>query len=219
MVTAAEWSIEPGRGVYDAHRAAALSGVPISTLHYWARTGLYAPSISPGPRSRLWSWSDLLALRAIDWFRKGDEHRARSRVAKLREALYQIEQRGYSRDKLSQLLAVSAGDGQLFLQLSDETIRADGSRQLAINGTLYLVKPYKNGPDLLQPRPLLRIIPGKLHGEPHIIDTRIPSLTIGSLAQQGFDLSQIQAMYPDAPADAIQEAIGFERSLALPLAV
>ena len=58
--------MEPGRGVYDTRRAAALSGVPISTLHYWARTRLYTPSISPGPRTHLWSWADLLVLRAID---------------------------------------------------------------------------------------------------------------------------------------------------------
>lgn len=62
--------LEPGRGVYDAARAAALAGVPKTTLHYWARTGLYPPSISPGPRVRLWSWADLLALRAIDWLRR-----------------------------------------------------------------------------------------------------------------------------------------------------
>ncbi len=82
--------IAPGRGVYDTHRAAALSGVPASTLHYWARTGLYTPSVSPGPHTRLWSWADLLALRAIDWFRKGDELRAKSSVARIRQALEQL---------------------------------------------------------------------------------------------------------------------------------
>jgi hypothetical protein len=42
-----------GRGVYDADRAAALAGVPKSTLHYWARKGYYLPSIAPEPRTRL----------------------------------------------------------------------------------------------------------------------------------------------------------------------
>lgn len=214
-----DWLMEPGRGVYDTHRAAALSGVPASTLHYWARTGLYTPSISPGPRTRLWSWSDLLALRALDWFRKGDEQRAKARVVELREALDQIERSGYSRDNLSRILAVSAEDGHLFLQLPDQVIRANSSRQVTMGDVLYLVQPYKNGPDLLQPRPLLRIIPGKLHGEPHIIGTRIPSLTIGALAQEGFSPEQIHAMYPDATEAALCEAIDFERSLAVPIAV
>ena len=208
------WTIEPGRGVYDTQRAAALSGVPASTLHYWARTGLYTPSISPRPRTRLWSWSDLLALRALDWFRKGDEDRARARVADLRIALDEIERSGYSREELSRLLAVSAGDGRLYLQLPDRTIRADRAGQVAIDGSLYLVQPYKDGPDLLQPRPLLRIIPGKLHGEPHIVGTRIPSLTIAALDRDGFSPEQIQAMYPDATLEALREAIAFERALA-----
>jgi len=33
-------------GVYTAERAAALSGVPKSTIHYWAREGVLAPSVS-----------------------------------------------------------------------------------------------------------------------------------------------------------------------------
>jgi len=213
MIADKKQFMEPGRGVYDTHRAAALSGVPASTLHYWVRTGLYIPSISPGPRTRLWSWSDLLALRAIDWFRKGAETRAKARVAEIRKALEQIELSGYSREDLSQLLAISAVDGNLFLQLPEQTIRANDSRQVAISEMLYLVRPYKNGPDLLQPRPLLRIIPGKLHGEPHIVGTRIPSLTLGALDRDGYTTQQIQMMYPDATEEALREAIEFERSL------
>ena len=32
--------------------------------------GFFRPSISPDPDDYLWSWSDLLALRAIDWLRR-----------------------------------------------------------------------------------------------------------------------------------------------------
>ncbi len=210
--------LEPGRGVYDTHRAAALSGVPVTTLHYWVRTGLYTPSISPAPRTRLWSWADLLALRAIDWFRKSDDARAKARVVEIRHALAELERAGYSREDLSHILAVSADDGRLYLQLPGKTVRAQRGQQVAMGQVLYLVAPYRNGPDLLQPRPLLRIIPGKLHGEPHIVGTRIPSLTIGALGQAGYTLEQIQGMYPDAPAAALSEAIDFERSLVAPLA-
>ena len=205
--------MEPGRGVYDTHRAAALSGVPASTIHYWARTGLYTPSISPGPRTRLWSWKDLLALRAIDWFRKGDESRVKSHVADIRRALEQLEHAGYSREDLSQILAVSDADGKLYLQLPGMNVRARPGGLGALSNVLNLAAPYKSAPDLLQPRPLLRIIPGKLHGEPHIVGTRIPSLTISALDQAGYDLEQIRAMYPDASPEALSAAIDFERSL------
>ena len=212
------WVLEPGRGVYDTQRSAALSGVPISTLHYWARKGLYTPSISPGPHTRLWSWADLLALRAIDWFRKGGESRAKASIAAIRQALAQLKELGHAPEDLSRIFALSASDGALYLQLPGQTIRARPGRQAAMGAVLNLVEPYKNGPDLLRPRPLLRIIPGKLHGEPHIVGTRIPSLTIGALDRAGYRLQDIHAMYPDATEDALTEAIDFERSLLSPLA-
>jgi hypothetical protein len=56
------------RGAYTADRAAALSGVPRSTVHHWARSGLLVPSISP-TRVKLWSYVDLMGLRAIYWLR------------------------------------------------------------------------------------------------------------------------------------------------------
>jgi len=55
-------------GAYAADRAAALSGVPKSTVHYWARNGHLIPSVAQKPR--LWSFTDLLALRTIYWLRQ-----------------------------------------------------------------------------------------------------------------------------------------------------
>ena len=51
-----------------ADRAAALSGVPISTVHYWARKNILIPSVSP-ERRKLWSYPDLMGLRIIYWLR------------------------------------------------------------------------------------------------------------------------------------------------------
>ncbi|MEJ7717438.1 MAG: MerR family transcriptional regulator [Thermoleophilaceae bacterium] len=57
------------RGAYTANRAAALSGVPRSTVHYWARQEILSPSVSP-VRVRLWSYADLMGLRTIYWLRQ-----------------------------------------------------------------------------------------------------------------------------------------------------
>ena len=56
------------RGAYTADRAAALSGVPKSTVHYWARREILVPNIS-SVRIKLWSYSDLMSLRTIAWLR------------------------------------------------------------------------------------------------------------------------------------------------------
>src|SRR5690349_22928317 len=57
------------RGAYTADRAAALAGVPLSTVHYWARNEILVPSVSP-TRVKLWSYTDLMGLRTIYWLRQ-----------------------------------------------------------------------------------------------------------------------------------------------------
>lgn len=207
--------IEPGRGVYDAQRAASLAGVPESTLQYWARKGIYRPSISPDPHVRQWSWSDLLTLRVIDWLRrdKGAEEPARVSIRSIRQALDALDQRGLDRSQLHELIVVSQR-GDLYLDLANEgTVKATPGQQGAWGGLLHVVHPYQKGPDLLMPRPRLRIIPGKLHGEPHLLNTRIPSVSVYALTNAGYSLTQIHVMFPEASPEALAEAIELERSI------
>lgn len=207
--------IDPDRGVYRARRAAALAGIPLRTLHHWAHTGFFRPSVSPDPRDYLWSWGDLLALRAIDWLRrkKDDPELPRASIHDIRAALSELDKEGLPRHKLREL-AVSS-DGRLFFHESDgPTIRADATRQAALPGVLNLVSAYNDrGPDLLQPRSLLRILPGKLHGEPHVLDTRISTAVLYELHREGYSREQIRRMYPDVSADALDQAIELEQSL------
>src|SRR5438046_1780111 len=56
-------------GAYTADRAAALSGVPKSTIHWWARNDVLVPSVS-ATKVMLWSYADLMGLRVIYWLRQ-----------------------------------------------------------------------------------------------------------------------------------------------------
>jgi uncharacterized protein (DUF433 family) len=210
-----EPSIDPDRGVYHARRAAALAGIPLRTLYHWSHTGFFAPSVSPDPRDYLWSWGDLLALRAIDWLRrkKDDPELPRASIHDIRAALAELEKDGLPRHKLREL-AVSS-DGMLFFHVPDgRTVRADSGRQAALPGVLHLVSAYDGrGPDLLAPRPLLRILPGKLHGEPHVMHTRISTAVLYELHCEGYSDEQIRRMYPDVSGDALLQAIELEQSL------
>lgn len=199
------------RGVYDARRAAALSGVPQRTLTWWAQKGYYRPSIEAEPRPRLWSWFDLVALRMIDWLRQPREGVKRVPFRRIREAIEEMDRRGLSRTQLHDLVVRSEG-GELYLNVDQKLIRADRSGQLAIT-ELAVVHPYKAGPDLLQPRPLLRIVPGKLHGEPHLVNTRISTATVYALHAEGFPLAQIRELYPEADPEALKQALDLEHSL------
>ena len=208
-------TIELGRGVYDACRAAALAGVPLRTLNDWTKQALHRPSLSPHPRVRRCSWSDLLALRAVDWLRR-TKHLSDFRTEPFRnihQALQDLEKEGPSRE-VARALAVSPRGEVLMLPERDLAVRTTPDRRTASPDVLPLIAPYgASGPDLLEPRPLLRIIPGKLHGEPHVIDTRIASAALYALHQSGYTEPRILEMYPDVSSEALRQAIDLEQSL------
>lgn len=204
---------QPKRGVYDTRRASALSGVPSRTLQFWASRGIYVPSTDPGPRTRLWSWGDLLAVRAIHWFRHTgecagveDEERLPLRsvpMSRIREMLNHPEATGYSREQLHQLVAVSSAGELFFVFGDDQVIRADRSGQAALPRMMTLVRPYCGAPDLLEPRPSLRIIAGQLDGEPHVKGTRISTAVLYRLHRMGYSDAAIREMYPDVSERAL----------------
>jgi DNA-binding transcriptional MerR regulator len=117
-----EMRVEPFRGVYDANRAAVLAGVPKTTLHRWARTQLLVPSVSPNPRTRLWSWGDLLALRAVDWLRREKPDAIPAvPLTRVRRALSVLEQHGIPAHALSDAAGVTQS-GQLYVAVGDGVI-------------------------------------------------------------------------------------------------
>lgn len=194
-------------GVYDGHRAAALSGVPYRTLQHWAREGVVVPSISP-ERVRLWSWLDLLKLRAVTCLRKDWG----VSMPKVRGALAFIDAEDLEHLPLDQVLLVSEG-GAIFVAVDGNTFRADTGRQIAARNVLDLVSPFGSGPDLRRPSADLRIIPGKVSGEPHVEATRITSLNLYALHCSGYGTSDILRMYPDLTTAAIDQAVRLEVGL------
>lgn len=149
----------------------------------------------------------------MDWLRRKKPVLPKVPMHKIRAALAELEKDGLPRHKLREL-AVSS-DGRLFFHNPDgQTTRADASRQAAMPGVLNLVSAYNDrGPDLLEPRPLLRILPGKLHGEPHVLHTRISTVVLYELHREGYGDGQIRHMYPDVSEDALRQAIDLEQSL------
>ena len=84
-------------GCYEARRAAALTGVPVSTVYYWAKTGVVVPSISP-VREKLWSYADLLCLRIVSWLRRPKDLREgmvpATAMRQVRETLVFLDRHG-----------------------------------------------------------------------------------------------------------------------------
>lgn len=219
-------SLATEAGCYEAWRAAALSGVPESTIYYWARTGLIVPSISP-TKEMLWSYGDLMALRIVSWLRhKKDTDEGIIRASPMREVRRSLS----SLDKLDlNIWEQGAGkaspllvdrNGRIFIRTDGGLLNSSGQAVLSFPEQFFnLLAPFeiegRFGPDLLRPRPHLRIVPLKVAGEPHIENSRITTRSLSALNQRGFSGEAIARMY-DISRLSVADALDLERQLSAP---
>lgn len=214
-------TVDP-RGAYTADRAAALSGVPKSTVHYWARREILVPSISD-VRIKLWSYSDLMSLRTIAWLRAtktapdGQDVPATAMRA-VRRALKDLAALDLDlwTEDVTPTVAVDRG-GVIVLDVDAHAQHA-GGQQLLDADQLELLRPFEitrelRGPDLVAPRPRLRIVPGKLSGAPHVHHTRIETEVLAALARRGLTSDRIVALYPAIETADVRDALDLESQL------
>lgn len=210
-------------GCYEASRASALSGVPRTTVYWWARNGVVVPTVSP-VREKLWSFSDLMALRMVTWLRhtkpSNEGVGAASPMRRVRQALALLDALDldpWSADMEGRSPILVDAAGRIYVRTPGEVFDLDGQRTLLPENALGLTAPFASdglsGPNLLRPRPLLRIVPSKVSGEPHVVHSRLTTLTIAALAARGFSARKISEMY-DEPVEAMEEAIDLEQQLA-----
>jgi len=210
-------------GCYEAARAAALSGVPSSTVYDWARKGVVVPSISLS-KPKLWSYADLMALRIVYWLRhpKLDEDIdvAASTMSEVRRALSELVDNGME--------LWSAADGPnaspLVVDRSGHIYIDDGRDMRTVKGqgvigrdVLNVLGPFdlahEWAPDLRAPMPHLRIVPGKVSGEPHLERSRLTTPAVAALARRGFDQEAIRRLYPMENPEGLREAVELEQLL------
>jgi uncharacterized protein (DUF433 family) len=216
------------RGAYPADRAAALSGVPKSTVHYWARKRILVPSVSR-ERVKLWSYSDLLGLRTISWLRATKAApdgyvvpaTAMQAVRRALGALAELDLELWT-DERSPNVGVDRR-GQIVIDPGGQAVRP-GGQQLLDAESLDVLRPFElgqtqRGPDLVAPRPRLRIVPGKLAGAPHVHRTRIETEALAALRRRGLIASKIVRLYPVIESADVEQALDLERQLQPDLAL
>jgi uncharacterized protein (DUF433 family) len=203
-------------GAYTADRAAALSGVPKSTVHYWARENILVPSVSVD-RTKLWSFADLLELRAIDWLRKektqpqGPEIPA-SRMRQIRAARKRLREEFDIRlfQERSPTVAVTrAGE----VVICPQGVQPHDVEGQYLKDYVDLIKPNDRALHLLVPRRTIRIVPGKLSGAPHVAATRVETQALHALTLSGYGLDEIRKLYPYLSEESINESIDLEEHL------
>jgi uncharacterized protein (DUF433 family) len=210
-------------GAYSADRAAALSGVPKSTIHWWTRNEILVPGVS-ATRVKLWSFADLMSLRVIYWLRqrkttaRGGEV-PRTSMPAVRRALKALRALDLPLWQAAEgpTLFVD-GSGRIYMKRPHENPQTlDG--QIADEDLLDLVAPFSTaegtrGPDLVKPRSELRIVPGKISGSPHVVNTRLETRALAALTADGFEVESIQRLYPYVTLTQIEQALDLENQLA-----
>jgi uncharacterized protein (DUF433 family) len=212
-----------GDGCYEAPRAAALAGVPKSTVYWWARHDIVVPSVSR-VQEKLWSYSDLMALRIVSWLRHpkpGDSgvELPASPMPQVRRALGLLDEFGldpWSPLTIDPSPLVVDRAGEIYLRTEAGVFNLNRQPALLPADFLDLTAPFAlagmAGPDLVRPRPHLRIVPSRVAGEPHIEHSRLTTQTVAALALRGYPTRQIADKYAQSE-DAIEEAVDLERQL------
>jgi uncharacterized protein (DUF433 family)/DNA-binding transcriptional MerR regulator len=214
--------VAASEGCYDATRAAALSGVPKSTIYYWASHQIVPPSVSP-VREMLWSYADLMALRVVSWLRhpKDDPQGVRpgSPMREVRRALAELDEQGldlWAPQALDRSPLLVDRSGKIHIRIADQVRDLKGQSPLDPEW-LDLLGPFDqaggNGPDLVAPRKHLRIVPARVAGEPHVAGSRLTTLALAALAARGMSADRIADMY-DVEAVVVEEAVDLEEQLA-----
>jgi uncharacterized protein (DUF433 family) len=208
-------------GAYAADRAAALSGVPKTTMHWWARNGILVPKVS-ATKVMLWSYADLMSLRVIYWLRQRKTTDRgvdipRTSMPAVRRALKFLAKLDLPVWQSAGPTLFVDGSGHIYVKPFEGPQNLDG--QLGHPDVLDLIAPFSTvdgirGPDLLKPRPDLRIIPGRVSGSPHIVDTRLETRALAALTSDGFDVAAIHRLYPYVTASQIDQALDLETQLA-----
>ncbi len=216
--------MRPSRGAYAADRAAALSGVPVSSVHRWAHENVLVPSASL-QRPKLWSYTDLMGLRIVHWLIQAGTAAngamvPRATMPSVREALRQLQELDFglcTRDRGAAVTVDRRGRIQLVaepdLQVSvGESLMATDDELLTVTDA-FVTAAGGRGPDLNRPRPGLRIAAGRLGGSPHVAHTRVESQALASLVLAGLPKATVYALYPSVSREAINEALDLERQL------
>ncbi len=83
---------------------------------------------------------------------------------------------------------------------------------------LDLIEPFESesgirGPNLVAPRPQLRIVPGKLGGAPHLLRTRLETEALAAISRRGMARENVYRLYPRFDPAGIDQALDLEEQL------
>jgi uncharacterized protein (DUF433 family) len=196
-----------------------LTGLSVSQLHRWDRTGFFTPSLADPDRgrrfSRIYSLHDVIGLRLIAYLRAAgaslvELNRVRSAFLPDEQgrwpvaAVHVVGSRVYLSRAEAMAAATTLGPEVGPVTFSFDAVIAeidDAMRRLR-----------QREPDQIGQVTRNRWIMG---GAPIIAGTRIPTATIAWFAAHGYAVARILEEFPRLTADDVRAAVDFERNQAV----
>jgi uncharacterized protein (DUF433 family) len=197
-----------------AHR---VTGLSVSRLRYWARTGFFRPSfVEDDPRlsySRFYSFKDVVALRTLERLRvrNGVPLQHLRRVA---ETLSHLKD-----DLWTKTTLYVANRKVVFSDPETGTPREVVSGQFVMYPLVKEIEETNKSIEEISRRSSEQLgrvvtIRGINRSAPTISGTRIPVASIHRLHEDGYSTDQIIAEYPDLTPDDIRAALSYQETTA-----
>ena len=202
-------------GFYSAAQVSRLAGVPRSTLYDWKKRGTIGPSVQIFDGDRLleegYSYADLAVIKLLRGL-KDKQLTRKSLIVALKHLFERFGSFDIRNWEQSHLFVL---DKEVYAQKPDQwesTAATRGGQKLMLS----LPDLFEEEAALLVPRDYsdcVEINPEVMDGQPVVKDTRIPTSTLAMMAKQGISSTELASLYSPVPADTIEKAIQYERSL------
>jgi uncharacterized protein (DUF433 family)/DNA-binding transcriptional MerR regulator len=189
--------------------------VPLSTLAYWARTGVLEPS-QRRSRPRLYSFEDLRDLRVAQSLR--DQGAKPGEIREVVDYLRMLAGERLERLAQAELAVIGADVIYRSRTAGIEPVQPSrrGQRVLAVDMTKIfeeLGPAAVSSVTELHPAPGVLIDPNVRGGTPVVDGTRIPTATISELLDDNTSIERILDMYPALTATDVEAAAAWEQQL------
>ncbi|MCT1710749.1 DUF433 domain-containing protein [Dietzia cinnamea] len=196
---------------FELPLAAAMSGASVNQLRRWNRDGLLVPEVQAA-RPMLYSFRDLVALRAVSYLR------AETSLQKIKRAFSNLTEFDLT-DHPSQY--EFATDGKSIMVWTDDgymdLVNRPGQVEFVTLADIFESFTNRAGREVVhfqRPRPHLRVDGGKLGGYPVIEHSRVPYDAVADLLAGGdVPVEEISEYYPRVTPAGALDAISFQQEV------
>lgn len=206
------WRVTGVTMSFNVALTSVLSGASVSQLRYWRQTELLVPEVNSAGRPILYSFRDILALRAVVKL-----HQQQS-LQRIRKAFATLPHLDLTEHPAQYALVAEGPTIALVREDGTEIDLVDKPGHAILVTLVDIMNPFdtQRGEvvDLRRPRPHLQVREQWLGGWPTIEGTRVPYDAVAELLSDGsIAPSEVADYYPDVTAAAARDALDFARSV------